>query len=414
MLQSMIQKSIPEVESMLIELSTINSVTPPSDTRAIVERVRAWLEPLDNVQIQILSEVDSTPNIVARVKGHAEGKRLLLNGHLDTFEIVSASEWTHDPLGGEIVDRRLFGVGVSDMKAGCASLLGTFIFMARHPELWVGELILTLVGWEEAGGKHGTDFLLRTMDDLKQVDACLIADVGSTRVIRFAEKGRYRFKLSARGIPGHGAHMHKTKNAIDMLIAAIVDYKKAIAAIKPRCPQEVLDAIKAASEVSESVSGQGETDVLLSITNNIGVFRAGSAPNLVPGYAEVIMDSRLPVGVAPDDIEAVLENLCTQHEGIKYETLMTCESLYSDPKHEFLALLKRNAQEVFGLPCAATVRVGGTDAKHLRRFNINAYSCGVEGGNMGAPDEYVDLDELDQVFRIHLQSALDYLTLDNR
>ncbi|MCG5030436.1 hypothetical protein MAF45_03105 [Mesosutterella sp. OilRF-GAM-744-9] len=39
------------------------------------------------------------------------------------------------------------------------------------------------------------------MEDLKSVDVCLIADVGSTRVIRFAEKGRYRFKLEARGIP---------------------------------------------------------------------------------------------------------------------------------------------------------------------------------------------------------------------
>lgn len=413
MLQAMIQKSIPEVESMLLQLSTINSVTPPSDTRAIVERVKTWLEPLNNVQLQILSEVESTPNIVARVKGHAEGKRLLLNGHLDTFEIVSPSEWTHDPLGGEVVNRRLFGVGVSDMKAGCASLLGTFIFMAHHPELWAGELILTLVGWEEAGGKHGTDFLLRKLDDLKQVDACLIADVGSSRVIRFAEKGRYRFKLSARGIPGHGAHMHKTKNAIDMLIGAIVDYKKAISAIEPNCPSEVLKAIKDASAVSESVSGQGETDVLLSITNNIGVFRAGSAPNLVPGYAEVIMDTRLPVGVTPENIQDVLEKLCACHEGIHYETLMTCESLYSDPGHEFLGLLKKNAQAVFGLPCAATVRVGGTDAKHIRRFNVNAYSCGVEGGNMGAPDEYVDLDEVDQVFKIHLQSVLDYLAPAN-
>lgn len=144
MLQAMIQKSIPEVESMLLQLSTINSVTPPSDTRATVERVKTWLEPLNNVQLQILSEVESTPNIVARVKGHAEGKRLLLNGHLDTFEIVSPSEWTHDPLGGEVVNRRLFGVGVSDMKAGCASLLKTLPSMNVWSTLTVWANVLPM------------------------------------------------------------------------------------------------------------------------------------------------------------------------------------------------------------------------------------------------------------------------------
>lgn len=404
------EELFPQVEATAAGLSKINSVTPPSDTRAIVRYANSLLQPLSGVDIKILSEVDSTPNLVARVKGRRPGKRLLLNGHLDTFEIVAPERWRHPPLGGEVIGRRLYGVGVSDMKAGCASLLSTFIFMAQHRDLWNGELTLSLVGWEEAGGKHGTDFLLRSMEDLKSVDVCLIADVGSTRVIRFAEKGRYRFKLEARGIPGHGAHVHKTKNAIDMLIDAIVDYKTQIAHIRPDCPKDVLSAIHEASRISESVSGPGETNVLLSVTNNIGVFKAGSAPNLVPGYAEAIMDTRLPVGVSPGVIKTVLDDLCKRRSGLSYETLMTCDSLYSDPHHLFLEILKRNAAEAFGEPCVATVRVGGTDAKHLRRFGIPCYSCGVEGGNMGAPDEYVDFDELDRVFQTHLYSCLEFLS----
>ena len=405
------QKYYTQAEGHLIALSKISSVTPPSDTRAITAYVREFLETIPGITLEMPAEVESTPNIVASMTGLGDGgqRRLLLNGHLDTFEVVSPEKWTHSPFGGEVVNRRLFGVGVSDMKAGCASLLTCFSWMATHRSLWSGELTLTLVGWEEAGGKHGTDFLLRTMPDLKNVDAALIGDVGSARVVRFAEKGRYRFKLMAQGVPGHGAHMHKTRNAADILIDAITEYKNEIAKIRPACPQNILDAVKKAAPVSESVSGTGETKVLLNITNNIGILRAGTAPNLVPGYAEAVMDTRLPIGVSPNQIEAVLDDLISLHPDISYQTQMICEPLYSDPDHPLVRLLVANAEKSFKEPCAATVRVGGTDAKHLRRYGIPSYSCGVEGGNMGAPDEFVDLDELDHLVDIHLQSCYDYL-----
>lgn len=106
------EELFPQVEATAAGLSKINSVTPPSDTRAIVRYANS----------------------------------LLLNGHLDTFEIVAPERWRHPPLGGEVIGRRLYGVGVSDMKAGCASLLSTFIFMAQHRDLWNGELMLSLAG----------------------------------------------------------------------------------------------------------------------------------------------------------------------------------------------------------------------------------------------------------------------------
>ena len=59
----------------------------------------------------------------------------------------------------------------------------------------------------------------------------------------------------------------------------------------------------------------------------------------------------------------------------------------------------------------ATVRVGGTDAKHVRRYGIPAFICGVEGGLMGAPDEFVDFDELDHLLEIHVLSCFEYLNL---
>lgn len=59
------------------------------------------------------------PNLVARWRG---GGAFTLAAHLDTVPF-DASTWTVDPLGGEIIDGRLYGRGSSDMKAGAAAMV---------------------------------------------------------------------------------------------------------------------------------------------------------------------------------------------------------------------------------------------------------------------------------------------------
>lgn len=142
-----VKDRFPQVEKRLIDLARIPSVTPPSDTKTITEYVASTLSDIPGVAVSVLSEVNPIVNVLASVEGaKGAGHTLLLNGHLDTFEVVTPENWQHAPFGGEVENRRIFGVGVSDMKAGCASLLETFILMAEHRDEWAGKLILTLVG----------------------------------------------------------------------------------------------------------------------------------------------------------------------------------------------------------------------------------------------------------------------------
>ena len=55
-------------------------------------------------------------NLVTHMR-RGPGRRLVLNGHLDTFPIGEAP-WTHPPLGGDLEDGRIYGRGACDMKAG--------------------------------------------------------------------------------------------------------------------------------------------------------------------------------------------------------------------------------------------------------------------------------------------------------
>ena len=58
----------------------------------------------------------------------------------------------------------------------------------------------------------------------------------------------------------------------------------------------------------------------------------------------------------------------------------------------------------------ANYRVGGSDARLYRQLNVPSYVCGLTPYNMGAPDEYVDLDELYAVGYMHTLAGFDYLT----
>jgi acetylornithine deacetylase/succinyl-diaminopimelate desuccinylase-like protein len=46
----------------------------------------------------------------------------MLEGHVDVIP-VTASEWTHDPFGAEVVDGMIWERGTLDMKSGVAMLL---------------------------------------------------------------------------------------------------------------------------------------------------------------------------------------------------------------------------------------------------------------------------------------------------
>ena len=87
----------------------------------------------------------------------------MLNGHLDTFPIGEA-RWEHHPLGADLEEGRIYGRGACDMKAGVAALALAFVTLAEFRDAWSGELVLTLVGDEETGGRWGAQYLLANVE----------------------------------------------------------------------------------------------------------------------------------------------------------------------------------------------------------------------------------------------------------
>ncbi len=219
-------------------------------------------------RVEIVEPAPRVKSLIGRIKATRPGRRLIFNGHLDTFPILEELPWTVPPLGGVLKDGKLFGRGVSDMKGGLACSLLAATLLAEHRDAWAGEIVLTLAGDEENMGSLGTGWMLEHRPHTKG-DANICGDVGSPRVVRFGEKGLMWVEVEATGSPAHGAHVHRGTNAIDRLRGAL-DRLKNLEALPFRAPPVVTQAIAKARQVSESLSGAGESETLQRVTVNIG------------------------------------------------------------------------------------------------------------------------------------------------
>jgi acetylornithine deacetylase/succinyl-diaminopimelate desuccinylase-like protein len=398
-----------QVVDIARRLIAVPSPNPPGDTRAVAEAAAAVLrDAVPGVDLSLHAASDTVVNLVARVHGHAPGRRLVLNGHLDTYPVNAALPWTVDPLGGAVRDGRLYGRGAADMKGGIAASIVALALLAAHRDLWRGEAVLTLAGDEETMGPLGTRWL---MDHVPHAvgDAAIIGDAGSPAVLRFGEKGFLWVELEAAGRAAHGAHVHLGVNAFDRLRPAL-DAAAALRALPVEAPRAVTDAIAAARTVSEALNGAGEAEVLGRVTVNVGRVEAGTSMNLIPAAARADVDIRLPVGVSAAAAEAALAVAWGGLDGVSWRVLRRFEPSFTDPDAEIVRTVARAAHHVLGRAPVANMRVGGSDSRWFRMAGIPTVVYGPTPFNMGGADEYALVAELLAVAQVHAFSALDFLT----
>ncbi len=400
------QEARDQAPDILLRLLSVNSENPPGDTSGLAREIRSLLQTVSGIDVDLMTDVDPIVNVVAVIRGRAPGRRLIFNGHLDTFEIGERSLWTADPFG-TVRDGRIFGRGAADMKGGLAAQIFAALRLAESRDHWNGELVLVLTGDEETAGPHGTQFLLETCEHARG-DAMMCADAGSPRVLRFGEKGVIWLTVSATGKAGHGAHVHLADSAIDRLLAAL-SALNSLTRMTVDHPANVIAAIEDAASVSEQFSGDGETEVLKSVTVNVGTINGGTTRNLVAGQAEATVDIRLPAGLSLKQAKTEIRQLIGRLPGVHHRIDNETEATITDPTHEIVTLSTANSAEVLGERSVTTMRVGSSDAALYRAAGIASVVCGLTPHNMGGVDEHVLVEELQALGEIYALTAFDYL-----
>ncbi len=403
--------ALDHLVSVTQRLVAVASPNPPSDTFEVAQVAEALLREIPGMEVERYEPAPRVVSLVGRLRSARPGRRLIFNGHLDTFPLLETLPWTVPPLGGVLQQGKLYGRGVCDMKGGIACSLLAAALLAENRDAWSGEIVLTLAGDEENMGSLGSGWLLENVPHASG-DANICGDVGSPRVVRFGEKGLMWVEVEATGSPAHGAHVHKGTNAIDRLRTAL-DRLKDLEAVPFQAPPIVTEAIARAKPISEPLSGAGEAHTLQHVTVNIGTIEGGTSPNLVPTHCIARADIRLPVGVTTDMLVRQLDEWLAPLDGVSWKAIRRFEPSFTPPDHEIVMRTAKVAAEVLGEAPAVNMRVGGSDSRWYRMFDVPTVVLGLTPFNMGGADEHVLVDELLAVAKIHTLVAYDFLSAEN-
>src|SRR5882757_4230345 len=109
----------PEAVGLLQRLIRFDTVNPPGNEREAQEVLLGLLTEA-GWQCELLAAELERPNLVARLRGTADGPTLAMISHVDVVPAVP-EEWTHGPFSGDLADDHVWGRGALDMKDQVAS-----------------------------------------------------------------------------------------------------------------------------------------------------------------------------------------------------------------------------------------------------------------------------------------------------
>lgn len=142
--------------------------------------------------------IETTPgrtSVVARIGG-GPGRTIMLNGHLDTVQVDGM---THDPLGAELRDGRIWGRGACDMKGGVAAMCAAAARANAAGQLGA-EVIVTAVADEEWSSIGARDVVAHGI----RASAVVVTEPTQLTVAR-AHRGFVWVTITFRGRAAHGS-----------------------------------------------------------------------------------------------------------------------------------------------------------------------------------------------------------------
>lgn len=229
-------------------------------------------------------------NLIAEVKGAlGEGPCLLLNGHMDTVPIGSG--WKYPPLGGEIVQNRLYGRGACDMKGALAAMMYTAKMIALFAPYLYGKLKVLFVVDEEQDNAGIKKWLKHYGEEGEMIDFAVVGEPTGLN-ISLGHRGVAAYRVEVRGKACHAAVAEQGMNAIYLASQIITELE---------AKNQELQALKDPDLGSPALS--------------VGTIQGGLSPNVVPERCVFEVDVRTLPEFPLEAIRGVLEEAIARVQG---------------------------------------------------------------------------------------------------
>ena len=262
------------------DLVRMPSVSPPGDEAPVADALADFFADAPGISVVFQEVGDNRKNIVATLGGAGQSPAVLLNGHLDVVATGDLSGWSSPPFAADIVDGNVIGRGAGDMKGGLVALACAMKLLERDKVPLRGDVVFLGTCGEEIDGCGAKRFV--ELVDMQDFLCTVIAEPTGSVVVS-SEKGAFWVELTAKGVPAHGSVPETGVNAVEHLMAVVTLIKQGFS------PDSVHPAL-------------GRT------TMNIGTFKGGDQPNIVPDKAVCCIDFRTVPGYANAELTRLVED----------------------------------------------------------------------------------------------------------
>jgi acetylornithine deacetylase/succinyl-diaminopimelate desuccinylase-like protein len=337
-------------------------------------------------EVQLIEPLPGRASVVGRIRGTGGGKSIILNGHLDIYEL--SRDWTRDPFAPAIEDGKIFGAGIADEKAGTAGLLAAaceFIEPGHRPP---GDIIFMGVSAHFEGGL-GTRAVL---DSGITADGGITCE-GSHLALNESHRGAVYLDITTYGKQAHTTSKHEGINAIEAMVPVI--------------------------EGLEKLEFPHTPDSLGGPILNVGTIHGGTKHNQVPDRCQISVDVRVPVTLEAETVvrgvHQLLDEVAAGRPGFRASVDYSPYWL-SGPRlpsattdSEAIVQSVQSACAQIGLPSKAHATLPvWSDMCVLNQRGIPTVNIGPGGPPYNWADEFVSVDEYFNAVGIYIAAIRDF------
>ncbi|HBB02414.1 MAG: acetylornithine deacetylase/succinyl-diaminopimelate desuccinylase, succinyl-diaminopimelate desuccinylase [Candidatus Peregrinibacteria bacterium GW2011_GWF2_38_29] len=343
------------------KLINLNSENPPINNPTCMQYVFDFLKDLGLKPIkQYVNK--HVFNVIVVGKGP-----ILIQGHLDTVPFGDIKKWKYNPTG-QIVKDKFFGRGIADMKGNVACFLSA---LQKSP---TDQLSMAFTAIEETSfiAIEKAMELKKTL--FKHVKYSITIEPTDGKLIT-CNKGQFWFEVTAKGRTTHSSAPEKGINAIEKLVEAIPQIKKYEQKINKR---------------RHSLLGKA--------TLSIGEIKGGTAPNIVPDHAVMMIDRRVLTSETPRQVIKEMETICAPNKVRLLKQIDPAETPNSSKIVKFMQKILTSQKidsKIYGYPATA-------ELSEIRKHGIEGVIFGPSMLSQAHQEnEYMALKELEMGEKIY-------------
>ncbi|KAL3420354.1 acetylornithine deacetylase or succinyl-diaminopimelate desuccinylase [Phlyctema vagabunda] len=340
-------------------------------------------------------------NAIGRWKGRGSrdsgAKTLLFNGHLDTNPVSEG--WTMDPWEGKIDKDFVYGIGVSNMKAGCAAYFCAVEALKAAGFRPKGDVVLTYVVGELQGGVGTIAAIEQGRMDADYFINCEPSDIRA--VTMHAECLMFEIELT-----GVTRHMSAREEAIDAIEAACK--------LIPKLNRMTFSGAKSPEHLKCN-------RCLVGVVHGaLGKDLAEWRPSQVADVCKLSGSARYAPGQTQasvmEDLDRAILEILAEFPGMKYGLRQrfepTMPAFEVSKNSKIVQSVNRAYVGVRGIEQPTGVLAPtcfyGSDAGHLfKSLKMEGIVCGPGGKYNTRPDEKVDIVDYLDCIRIFMRVIVD-------